>query len=87
MFKLDLEKAEEPENKLPTSVGSFKKQEDSRKTFTSASLTMIKPLLCGSQQTVWKNTQELEISDHLMGLLRNLFQIEKGVWKNGLVPN
>ena len=50
MFKLDLEKAEEPEIKLPTSVGSLKKQENSRKTSTSALLTMPKPL-CGSQQT------------------------------------
>ena len=47
MFKLDLEKAEEPEIKLPTSVGSEKKQESSRKTSTSALLTMPKPL------TVW----------------------------------
>ena len=39
MLKLDLEKAEEPEIKLPTSVGSSKKQENSRKTFTSALLT------------------------------------------------
>ena len=45
-------KAEEPEIKLPTSVGSLKKQESSRKISTSASLTMLKPLLCGSQQTV-----------------------------------
>ena len=44
MFKLDLEKAEEPEVKLPTSVGSSKKQESSRKTSTSALLTMLKPL-------------------------------------------
>ena len=50
MFKLDLEKADEPEIKLPTSVGSLKKQEISRKTSTFASLTMLKPL-CGSQQT------------------------------------
>ena len=47
MFKLDLEKAEEPEIKLPTSVGRLKKQESSRKTPTSALLTMPKPL------TVW----------------------------------
>ena len=47
MFKLDLEKAEEPEIKLPTSSGSWKKQENSRKTSLSASLTMPKPL------TVW----------------------------------
>ena len=51
MFKLVLEKAEEPEIKLPTSTGSSKKQESSRKTSTSALLTMQKPL-CGSQQTV-----------------------------------
>ena len=47
MFKLVLEKAEEPEIKLPTSIGSLKKQESSRKTSTSALLTMPKPL------TVW----------------------------------
>ena len=47
MFKLDLEKAEEPNIKLPTSVGSLKKQESSIKTATSALLTMPKPL------TVW----------------------------------
>ena len=47
MFKLDLEKAEEPEIKLPTSVGLSKKQESSRKTSTTALLTTPKPL------TVW----------------------------------
>ena len=47
MFKLDLEKAEEPEIKFPTSVGSLKKQKSTRKTSTSALLTMPKPL------TVW----------------------------------
>ena len=50
MFKLDLEKAEEPEIKLPTSVGSLKRQASSRKISTSALLTMPKPF-CGSQQT------------------------------------
>ena len=50
MFKLDLEKAEEPEIKLPTSIGSSKKQESSRETSTSALLTMPKPL------TVWITT-------------------------------
>ena len=53
MYKLGLEKAEEPEIKLPTSAGSLEKQESSRKTSISALLTMPKPLtLCGSQQTV-----------------------------------
>ena len=50
MFKLDLQKAEEPEVKLPTSIRSLKKQENSRKTSTSALLTMPKPL------TVWITT-------------------------------
>ena len=50
MFKLDLEKAEEPEIKLPTSLGSSKKQESSRKTSISASWTTPKPL------TVWITT-------------------------------
>ena len=49
MFKLDLEKAEEPEIKLPTSTGSSKEQESSRKTSTSALLIMPKPW-CESQQ-------------------------------------
>ena len=44
MFKLDLEKAEEPEIKLPTSVGSSNNQESSRKTSTFAFLIMLKPL-------------------------------------------
>ena len=51
MFKLDLEKEEESEIKLPTSVGSLKKQERSRKTSISALLTMPKLWLCRSQQT------------------------------------
>ena len=51
MFKLDLEKAEEPEIKLPTSIGSLKKQESSRKTSISALLTMLKPM------TVWITTK------------------------------
>ena len=50
MYKLDLEEAEEPEIKLPTSLGSYKKHEILRKTPTSA-LAMLKPL-CGSQQSV-----------------------------------
>jgi hypothetical protein len=52
MFKLDLEKAEEPEIKLPTSAGSSKKQESSRKT--SALLTMPKPLTVWGHNKLWK---------------------------------
>ena len=52
MFNLVLDKAEEPEIKLPTSTGSWKKPECSRKIYLSALLTMPKPLTVGSQQTV-----------------------------------
>ena len=73
MFKLDLEKPEEPEINLPTSTGLLKKQESSRKTSTSALLTMPKPLtvLCGSLN--WKILKDMGIPDHLTFLLRNLY--------------
>ena len=71
MFKLVL-KAEEPEIKLPASVGSLKKQESSRKTSTFALLTMPKPLnVCIT--TNWKILKEMRIPDHLTCLLRNLY--------------
>ena len=70
MFKLVLEKAEEPEIKLPTSVGSLKKQESSRKTSTSALLTMPMPLT-GSQ---WNGKFfEMRVLDQFTCLLRNLY--------------
>ena len=69
MSKLDLEKAEKPDIKLPTSIGSLIKQENSRKT--SASLTMLKTLTVWSI-TNWKILQEMVIPDHLTCLLRNL---------------
>ena len=56
MFKLDSEKAEKPEIKLPTSIGSSKKQESSRKTSTSASLTTSKSLTMPKSLTVWITT-------------------------------
>ena len=64
MFKLDLEKAEEPEIKLPTSVGSSKKHESSRRTSTSALLTMPKPLTVWIT-TNWKILQKMGIPDNL----------------------
>ena len=72
MFKLDLEKAEEPEIKLPTSVGSLKKQKSPRKTSTSALLAMPKPLTVWIT-TNWKILQEMGIPDHLTFLLSNLY--------------
>ena len=81
MFKLDLEKAEEPEIKLPTSVASLKKQESSRKTSTSALLTMPKPL------TMWVTInwkiQEMAIPDHLTCLLRNLYAAQEATVRTG----
>ena len=71
MFKLDLGKAEEPEIKLLTSVGSLKNQENSRKTSISASLTIPKPLTvwittnCGKFLKRWKILKEVGIPDHL----------------------
>ena len=72
MFKLDLEKAEEPEIKLPTSAGSQKKLQNSRKTYTSASLTRLKPLNVQTT-TNWKILKEMGILDHLSCLLQNLY--------------
>ena len=82
MFKLDLEKAEEPEIKLPTSAGSWKKQESSRKTSISALLTMPKPL------TVWITINcgkffEMGRPDHLICLLRNLSADQEATVRTG----
>ena len=73
MFKVVLEKAEEPEIKLPTSSGSSKKQESSRKTSISALLTMPKTFDCVDHNKLWKILQEMGIPDHLTCLLRNLY--------------
>ena len=72
MFKLDLEKAEKPEIKWPTFVGSLKKQESSRKTSISSLLTLPKPLTVWIT-TNWKILQEMVLPDHLASLLRNLY--------------
>ena len=69
---MDLEKAEEPDIKLPTSAGSSKKQESSRKTSTSALLTMTKPLTLDNNK-LWKILQETGIPDHLNCFLRNVY--------------
>ena len=72
MFKLVLGKAEEPEIKLPSSTGSSKKQERSRKISTSVLLTMPKPLNVWIT-TNWKILKEMGTPDHLTCLLRNLY--------------
>ena len=82
MFKLVLEKAEEPEIKLPTPAGSLKKQESSRKTSTSALVTMPKPLTVWIT-TNWKILKEMGIPDHLTCLLRNLYAYQKATVRTG----
>ena len=72
MFKLDLEKAEQPEIKLPTSTGSLKNQESSKQTSSSALLTMPKPLTLWITAN-WKILKEMGLPDHLTCLLRNLY--------------
>ena len=73
MFKLALEKGEEPEIKLPTSIGSLKNEESSRITYISALLTMLKPLIVWITTNCEKIPQEMGIPDHLTCLLRNLY--------------
>ena len=63
MFKLVSERAEEPEIKLPTSTGSSKKQESSRKTSTSALLNYAKAFDCVDHNKMWKILQEMGIPD------------------------
>ena len=75
-FKLGLEKAEEPEIKLPTSNGSSKKQESSRKTSISA-YDYAKAFDCVDHNQLWKILKEMGIPDHLNCLLRNYMQVRK----------
>ena len=72
MFKLVLEKAEEPEIKLPTSAGSWKKQESSRKNIYFSFIDYAKAFDCVDHNKLWKILKEMGIPDHLICLLRNL---------------
>ena len=82
MFKLVLEKAEEPEIKLSTSAGSSKKEESSRKTSISALLTMPKPMTVWITIN-WKILKEMGIQDHLTCLLRNLYTSQEATVRTG----
>ena len=73
MFKLNLEKAEEPQIKLLSSVGSLKIQENSRKASTSALLNTPKPLTVWITKNCGKFLKEMGIPDPLTCLLRNLY--------------
>ena len=83
MFKLVLEKAEEPEIKLPTSAGSWKKQESSRKISISALLTMLKPLTVWIYNKLWNILKEMGIPDHLICLLRNVYAGQEATDRTG----
>ena len=82
MFNLNLEEAEEPQIKLPMSTGSSEKEESSRKTSTSALLTMPKPLTVWIT-TNWKILKEMGIPDHLICLLRNLCASQEATVRTG----
>ena len=82
MFKLDLEKAEKPEIKLPTSTESLKKQKSSRKASISALLTMPKPLTVWITIN-WKILKEMGIPEHLICLLRNLYTGQEATVRTG----
>ena len=82
MFKLVLEKAEEPEIKLSTSDGSSKKQESSRRTSISALLTTPKPLTVWITIN-WKILKKMGIPDHLTCLLRNLYAGQEATVRTG----
>ena len=72
MLKLDLEKAEEPEIKLPTTTGSLKKQ-DFQKNIYSCFIDYAKAFDCVDHDKMWKILQPTGIPDHLTCLLRNLY--------------
>ena len=82
MFKLILEEAEEPGIKLPTSTGSWKKQESSRKTSISA-FDYAKAFDCVDHNKLWKVLKEMGIPDHLTCLLRNLYAGQEATVRTG----
>ena len=86
MFKLDLEKAEKPEMKLPTSAGSSKKQESFRKNIYFCFIDYAKAFDCVDHNKLQKILQEMGIPDHLTCLPRNLYAGQKA-WNIRLFPN
>ena len=83
MFKLVLEKAEEPEIKLPTSAGSWKKQESSRKNNYFCFIDYAKAFDCVDHNNLWKILKDIGIPDHLTCLLRNLYAGQKATVRTG----
>ena len=83
MLKLDLEKAEEPEIKLPTSAGSRKKQESSRKNIYFCFIDYAKAFDCVDHNKLWKILQEMGIPHHLTCLFRNLYAGQEATVRTG----
>ena len=83
MFNLVLEKADEPEIKLPTSAELLEKQESSRNTSISALLTYVKAFDCVDHNKLWKILKEMGIPDHLTCLLRNLYAGQEATVRTG----
>ena len=83
MFKLDLEKAEEPEIKLATSVGSSKKQENTRKNNYFCFIDYVKVFDYVDHHKLWKILQEMRIPDHLTCFLKNLYAGQEATVKTG----
>ena len=77
MFELVLEKTEEPENKLPTSAGSSKKQESSRKNIYFCFIDYAKAFDCIDHNKLWKILQEMGIADHLTASWEICMQVRK----------
>ena len=86
MYNLNLEKAEEPEIKLPTFTGSQRKQGNSKNASTSASLTMLKCLIVWITINCGKFLKEMGIPDHLTCLLRNLYVGQEATVRTGHRP-
>ena len=83
MFKLDLEKAEELEIKLPTSVGSSKKQRQFQKNICFFFIDYAKAFDCVDHKKLWKILQEMGIPEHLTCLLRNLYAGQEATVRTG----
>ena len=83
MLKLDLEKAEEPESKLPTSVGSSKKQRDFQKNIYFCFIDYVKAFDGVGHNKPWKIFKEMGIPDHLICLLRNLYAGQEATGRTG----
>ena len=83
MFKLVLEKVEEPEIKWPTSAGSSKKQESSRKNIYFCFIDYVNAFDCVDHNKLWKILREMGIPDHLTCLLRNLYAGQEATVRTG----